>query len=204
MSASIDELRPDPRDPGLVRIQVAGAVHGPIRREDAERLGLEPGRRFTKPLERALQALVSEAGCRADALRRLGRRDMTQAMLAERLAAKWGEAIALRVAAALAADGWIDDASYAVRRAETLQRRAPMAQAAVQDRLEAEGVGAGKAERAARATNDPKALRTAVRAWAAKGRDAAWIARTLGRQGFDPDTIAAALHSAGLPCTPDD
>lgn len=204
MSATIDELRPDPRDPGLVRVKVAGATFGPIRRDDVERLGLEPGRRWTKAIERAVQALVAEAGCRADALRRLGRRDMTQAMLAERLAPKWGEATAARVAATLAADGWIDDRAYASRRAQTLQRRAPMAQEALRDRLEAEGVRSAAADRAAREADDPKALRAAVRAWAAKGRDGAWIARALGRQGFDADTIAAALHRAGLPCTPDE
>lgn len=204
MSATIDELRPDPRDPGLVRVKVADTTFGPIRRDDAERLGLEPGRRWTKAIEREVQALVAEAGCRADALRRLGRRDMTQATLAERLAPKWGEATALRVAATLAADGWIDDGAYASRRAQTLQRRAPMAKEALRDRLEAEGVRSAAADRAAREADDPKALRAAVRAWAAKGRDASWIARALGRQGFDADTIAAALHRAGLPCTPHD
>lgn len=204
MSATIEALRPEPRDPGLVRVKVLGELVGPIRRDDAERLGLEPGRRWTRSIERAVQALVAEAACRADALRRLGRRDMSKAMLAERLAPKWGETTAERVAAALAADGWIDDGSYAARRAETLQRRAPMAEHAVRARLEAEGVGGETADAAARASNDPKALRAAVRAWVAKGRHAAWIARTLGRQGFDADTIASALRRAGLPCPTDD
>lgn len=204
MSATVEELRPDPKDPGLVRVKAAGALHGPIRREDAERLDIEPGRRFTKAIEREVHALVAECACRADALRRLGRRDMTQAMLTERLAPKWGEATAERVAAALAADGWVDDGSYAARRAEALQRRAPMAEAAVRMRLEAEGVDATRAGAAAREATDPKAMRSAVRGWAAKGRDAGWIARTLGRQGFDADTIADALRRAGFPCTPDD
>lgn len=203
MSATIDELRSDPRDPGLVRIVTADAVHGPVRREQAERLGLEPGKRMTKALLRAVEALVAESACRADALRRLGRRDLSRAMLVERLGARWGEPIATRVADALAADGWIDDAAYASRRAEALQRRAPMERSLLQARLEGEGVSARNAARAAKGSDDPKALRAAVRTWVRKGRDAAWIARALGRQGFDADTIATALHGAGLPWTSD-
>lgn len=204
MSAKIESMQPDARDPGMVRLRVSGETLGPLRREDAERMGLEPGARWTKALERAVHALISETLCRADALRRLGRRDMTQAMLAERLSARWGEATAERVAAGLASDGWIDDRAYAERRAETLQRRAPMPEEAVRERLEAEGVRRSTAGAAAREAHDPKALRVAVRAWANKGRGATWIARALGRQGFDADTIADALHRAGLPCPTDD
>lgn len=204
MIALVAELRPDARDPGLVRVRVADELFGPIRRDDAERLGLEPGRRWTARIEREVLALVALAGCRADALRRLGRRDMPRATLVQRLSVKWGEKTATQIAAALASDGWIDDDAYAARRAEALQRRAPMAEEAVRGRLEAEGVDEDSASVAARASNDPKALRSAVRAWASTGRDAAWIARTLGRRGFDADTISAALLRAGLPCTPED
>ena len=40
----------------------------------------------------------------------------------------------------------------------------------------------------------------AMARWKKERRDAAWIARALGRQGFEFDTIVSALHKAGIPC----
>ena len=75
-----------------------------------------------------------------------------------------------------------------------------MAAERVQEHLEAEGVPTTRARKAARATRDDGALDRAVTRWKKERRDAAWIARTLGRQGFEFDTIVAALHKAGIPC----
>lgn len=202
MSAStcIDRVTVHARDPGMVVLHVGARRIGPLRREDAEQAGAVEGRRWTAALAARMQALADETACRADALKRLGRRDMTRALLQERLSATWGEALAERVVAALARDGWIDDAAYAQRRASSLQARRPMATERVQHQLEAEGVSAGRARKAARAAHDEGALHQAVARWKAQRRDAAWIARTLGRQGFEFDTIVAALHTAGIPC----
>ena len=187
----------------MVVLRVGDRRIGPLRRDDADKAGAVEGRRWTAALAASMQALADEVGCRADALNRLGRRDMTRALLQERLTAKWGDALAERVVATLARDGWIDDAAYAQRRAASLQARRPMAAERVQQHLEAEGVSTARARKAARATRDDSALDQAVVRWKAQRRDAAWIARTLGRQGFEFDTIVAALHKAGIPCNLD-
>lgn len=196
----IDRVLVHPRDPGMVVLRVGDRRIGPLRREDADRAGAIEGGRWTAALAARMQALADEAGCRADALKRLGRRDMTRALLQERLATKWGDELAERVVTALARDGWIDDAAYAQRRAAALQARRPMAAERVQEQLEAEGVPMARARKAARATHDDGALDQAVARWKAQRRDAGWITRTLGRQGFEFDTIVSALHKAGIPC----
>lgn len=201
---TVAELRSDPDDPGLVRVRVGRGWHGPLRREEAERLGLEIGRRWTRTLARAVQALEDAVACRADALRRLGRRDHSRALLKERLQARWGEPLAARVVEELHAQGWLDDDGYARRRAEHFRGRGPISNELVAARLEAEGVESRDARRAAGRADRPEDIVGAVRAWKRERRDAAWVLRTLGRRGFDFDTIASALRAAGMPCPAED
>ena len=202
--AVIDALRPLARDPACVQVVAGGERVGTLRREQADALGLREGARWTAALARRVQAVIDDEACRTDALRRLGRRDMTRAMLAERLAQRWGEALAERTVRSLVEQGWIDDRGYAERRAESLQRRAPIATEALEARLESEGVPTTLARSAARDSTDPSRLAEQLRAWKAQRRTATWIARTLGRQGFDFDTIASALHRAGIACPSSD
>jgi SOS response regulatory protein OraA/RecX len=200
----VAEIRAAPDDPGMVRLRVGRAWFGPVRREDTDRLGLEEGSRWTRSAEREVRRLVDIHGCRADALARLGRRDHSRALLAARLATRWGETLATATVAALADEGWIDDGAYAARRAESLRRTGPMARELLQARLENEGLDPRIAARASGDREDRAAIRQAVRAWKRSGRDAASIARALGRRGFDVDTIAQALRAEGLPCSLDD
>lgn len=196
----VEALRSVARDPGLVRVMVDGGCVGELRREHAAELGVREGAPWTRALERRVRETIDHDACRSDALRRLGRRDMTRALLTRRLTAKWDAALAERVTAELAKEGWLDDGAYAQRRAEALQRRAPLATEALQARLEAEGVRAPVARRAARTARPGERLDLQVRQWKTRGRDAASVARALGRQGFDSDTILQALRRAGFEC----
>lgn len=195
----IEETRADGSDPGLIHLRVGRAWLGPVRRETAAALRLLEGRRWTTTLATKVQEEIDALACRADALRRLGRRDLTRALLTARLAARWGETIAARTVAELAAAGWLDDRAFAERRAGQLQLRSPLAADLLQARLEHEGVPERAARRAAEAAQDPQALHRQVLAWRREGRSGDWMARRLGRQGFDADTIAAALHRARVP-----
>lgn len=203
-AACIERLVTHARDPGLVMLLVEGRRIGPVRRDDAERAGATPGSRWTVALAARVQCMADAVGCRADALRRLGRRDMPRALLVQRLTSRWGADLAEQVAAALQRDGWIDDAAYASRRASALQSRRPMSAERVQQHLEAEGVTASRARKAATESRDPQALHQAIVRWRRQGRDATWMLRALGRQGFDFDTIQSALVRAGIPCDLDD
>ena len=202
--ATITEVLADPEDPGLVRVRVGRALHGPLRRDEAERLRVEAGRRWTATLARAVQALTDSVACRADALRRLGRRDHSRALLTERLEVRWGAALAARVVEELHAQGWLDDGGYARRRAEHLRSHGPISREMIAARLEAEGVDAPEARRAAGRADRPEDIVGSVRAWKRARRDPACIARTLGRCGFDFDTIVGALRAAGMPCPSED
>ncbi|NBX24644.1 MAG: hypothetical protein EBQ99_01100 [Planctomycetes bacterium] len=196
----IEETRADPHDPGLLRIRVGERWLDPIRRETALSLRLSEGRRWTRTLASRVQAEIDAVACRADALRRLGTRDLTCAALQARLARRWGEAIAERTVRDLATSGWLDDRAFATRRAGQLQLRAPLSADMLQARLEHEGVPERDARRAAAQAQDPGALHRQVLAWKREGRAGDWMARRLGRQGFDADTIASALHRARVPC----
>lgn len=200
----ITALEADPKDPGVVRVRIGRTIVGPLRRDAAERLGLEIGRAWTARLARDVERLAQREGCRTDALRRLGRRDHSRALLTLRLTPHWGEDIARAVVDELATHGWLDDGIYAMRRAESLRRGGPVSSEMVSVRLEAEGVAPTVARKAAGGVDRPQDLAGHLRRWKREGRTAAWITRTLGRRGFEFDTIAEALRNAGIPCPSDD
>ena len=197
---AITAIETDPKDPGLVRVRIGRARIGPLRRDAAEGLGLLEGRVWTARLEKDVERLTRREGCRSDALRRLGRRDHSRALLALRLTPRWGEDIAREVVEELAVHGWLDDGAYATRRVERLRRSGPVSREVLTGRLEEEGVSAALARKATNGGDRPQELATHVRRWKREGRDASWITRTLGRRGFDFDTIASLLRSAGIPC----
>lgn len=201
---TITAIDADPKDPGLVRVRLGRTSVGPLRRDAAEAMGLAEGRAWTPRLEKEVDRLARREGCRADALRRLGRRDHSRELLALRLSPRWGEDIARDVVGELATHGWLDDGTYATRRAESLRRGGPVSSEMVSVRLEAEGVAPNLAREAAGGADRPQDLAVHMRRWKREGRGAAWITRTLGRRGFEFDTIAEALRNAGIPCPSDD
>ncbi|MBM4006266.1 MAG: hypothetical protein FJ292_01670 [Planctomycetes bacterium] len=201
---TITAIDADPTDPGLVRVRLGRTSVGPLRRDAAEALGLAEGRSWTARLEKEVDRLARREGCRADALRRLGRRDHSCELLVVRLSPRWGEDIAREVVGELATHGWLDDGTYATRRAENLRRSGPVSSEMVSVRLEAEGVAPKLARKAAGGADRPQDLAVHTRRWKREGRSAAWITRTLGRRGFEFDTIEEALRNAGIPCPSDD
>jgi SOS response regulatory protein OraA/RecX len=201
---TIDAVLADAADPGMVRVRIGRVRVGPLRREDAERLGIEVGVRWTQALARKVRRITDAAACRADALRRLGRRDHSRALLEARLSPRWSETIAAQVVRDLVSEGWLDDRTYAERRAESLRRSGPMARDLLRERLESEGVNAGDAARASGGPDAAADLVPLAKRWKREGRSPTSIARALGRRGFDSDTIAQALQRAGLPCPLED
>jgi SOS response regulatory protein OraA/RecX len=200
----ITALDADRQDPGLVRVRIGRTMVGPLRRDAAEQLGLQIGRAWTARLAREVDRLAQREGCRTDALRRLGRRDHSRELLAARLAPRWGEDIARDVVQELASHGWVDDGRFAMRRAESLRRCGPVSSELLASRLASEGVGSRLARKAAGGADRAEDLAGHLRRWKREGRTAAWITRTLGRRGFEFDTIFEALQAAGLPCLSDD
>lgn len=200
-SRTVTALRTLANDPGFCRVEVADRRFGPLRRDDAERLGIGPGTRWTTALERRVEALIAVAVARRVALAALARSSISRERLAERLGARGHAAEAIRTALdQLVDDGWLDEARAALERAEVLSRRQAMTVPLLAARLEAEGFGRHAAPAARQAIGDEsdleRALRSARHASLRRRGDAA-VARHLARLGFDSDTIELTMERIG-------
>jgi regulatory protein len=124
------------------------------------------------------------------ALRAVARREQTSAALQRRLERRRLPAGDRDAAVgALERVGLVDDARYALRRAESLAERGH-GDAAIRWRLEREGVGAAEAARALAAL-EPESER-ARRLVSGRGA-ASFGARELARRGFSEEAIEAAV-----------
>lgn len=207
-ASTIDEVSILPRDPGFCRIRVGRKRFGPLRRDDAERLGLAPGRSWSRGLESRVTALVAVAEARRAALASLARAPASRERLEARLERRRHDAAAIRDALdQLDADGWLDEAGSANVRARSMARAhgGAVARGALEARLEDEGYrrDAGRAARDALgdASDLERAIQAATRATSkapSRKRSPAALARDLARRGFDSDTIETALRRTGV------
>lgn len=202
-AARITALQPAADSPMTVHIVVGGRRVATLPRPRCQDLGLHVDQAWTAALAKRVEAAAAEDAARADALRRLARRAHSTKGLEEALLRAGHATAATRAALAeLAEHGWLDDAQYAATRAEALNRKAPLAAAALAARLEAEGVSTKDAQRAAQAAAPPDQEAQLVRE-ARAARRAGVALRTmagrLARRGFEEDTILTALAAAGYP-----
>jgi len=203
-TSTIDEVTILPRDPGFCRVRVGRRLFGPLRRDDAERLGLAPGRGWTRAIESRVTALVAVAEARRAALASLARAPASRERLAERLERRGHDAAAIGDALdQLDADGWLNETASADLRAASLTRAhgGAIARDALEARLDDEGYrrdARRSARRALGAESDLERAKRAASTPASRRRSPAALARDLARRGFDSDTIAAALQSAGM------
>lgn len=203
-TSTIDEVLILPRDPGFCRVRVGRRLFGPLRRDDAERLGLAPGRRWSRALEARVAALVAVGEARRAALASLARAPASRERLAERLERRGHEVPAIRDALdQLDADGWLNESASADLRAASVIRAhgGAIARDALEAKLDDEGYrrdARGSARRALGAESDLERAIRAASTPASRRRTPAALARDLARRGFDSDTIAAALRRAGV------
>ena len=188
-------------DPGLCRVRIGRRLLGPVRRDDAERLGIREGATWTRARASAFAALLERTEIRRRALLALARRPISAEALRERLLRRGFDERSVREALAqLSADGWLDDARSARERVESVTRRGAVAQAAMDTLLEGEGYG-GRARREAIRAQDRGDLDAAVAEasiGAERGLSARSIALRLARRGFEVDIIRDALQRCGL------
>jgi regulatory protein len=179
----------------------------------AEDLGLEAGRAWTKTLAERVERhrLLDQA--RRVALQCLGRRAMSTSALRARLIARTGSEFAANtVVDEFIRDGWLDDHASAVDYAASLLRASPAAASYLAQRLEARGIDAGTAARAAATAladiDLDDAAATFIRRKAKTMRSLSAAARArrlaglLARRGFDADAAMEVLRRAGV--APDD
>lgn len=199
-SERVRELETLTRDPGLCRIHLSRRVIGPLRRDDAARLGIGPGTRWTKPLAAKVALLVDAAEARRLALSWLGRGPRSAVTLRGRLLRRGiPEAAVDRALSELREDGWLDDARSAQERGRSLRRREPLSRAALDARLRGEGYGA-QARRAVLDSmdgDDHQSATALARERLARGDAPGAVVRRLARRGFEVDIILAALRACG-------
>lgn len=194
-----------PDDPGLCMIRVGRRRIGPLRRDDAERLGLREGRAWSAVLARQADRLVASTALRRTALAALGRTALSARALSARLVSRGADAdLVDEVLAGLAADGWLDDGRSAESRARSIRRRGAVARGALDSALELEGFRPRdrRAAIAADAASDRDMAMGETRTRLARGESAPTIARRLARRGFEADIIREALRRCG--CTLED
>lgn len=201
MPLTIEAIETLARDPGFCRLRVGAQWYGPIRRDDAERLGVTEGGRWTRALAANIVQLMEVAKARRAALSMLARSTLSRERLLERLSARAHDERAAIVALdELVADGWLDDRTASQERATALARRGGMAREALEMTLEKEGFGRYARLAAKRATDGAtdvdRAIHEASKAAIAR-RSAAAIAQHLSRRGFDSDTIERTLSRLG-------
>ncbi len=204
-TASIAAVVTLPRDPGLCRIELTGGTAprgavGPIRRDDAERLGLRVGAAWTAALARRVAVLVESTELRRRALLALGRSAVSEAQLEARLRRRGASAAVVRsVLDQLRADGWLDDRRSAADRASSITRRGAFAATALDALLDAEGFRERDRRAAVEATapDDRRSALAEARRGAERGESASATARRLSRRGFDADIIEEVLRRTG-------
>lgn len=200
-ATTIEAIETLERDPAFCRIRVGSRFHGPIRRDDAERLGLRAGGRWSAARARAVDALVGAARARRAALTALARSAVSRERLEERLVARGHDAVMVTAALdELERDGWLDDRRSAEERARTVERRTTLARPALEALLDDEGFRRDARGAVTGATGSAsefeRALAEASRE-RLRSRGAAAVVRHLARRGFDFDTIGSVVERLG-------
>ncbi|MCE9619013.1 MAG: RecX family transcriptional regulator [Planctomycetes bacterium] len=204
MAHTIELVTLHANDPGLVYWFVDGRRFGPLRRDYADKLGIRAGASWNKARAQKVEHLAQLQACHTAALSLLARRDYTQALLLERLGRRWPDAIAEATVEQMRAAGWVNDKTYAVRRAAKLSERRIVSRELLGAHLASEGVPETMAERAAHgAATSETQLGAEAKRLARSGKSPAVIARKFARAGFDVDTIQSAFSKARIAWDPD-
>ena len=207
--ALVSALRPLPSNPNIVSVRVGRRSVAKVRASVAEELGIVPGTPWTETLAEAVERWHRFERARTDALRLLGRRDLTGVELRERLGRKTHEPDAIDSALeALQTEGWIDEAALAARYLAYLTRDRPASATLLRARLEARGVSPEIAEQAlatALGEIDPVDAAEALARTRLPGlsrhtpaTQARRLGGVLGRRGFDLETITEVLRRLKL------
>ena len=200
MAHTIDTILAHANDPGLLYWFVRGERMGPLRRDYAQKLGIEVGAAWNQTKARKVEHLAQLNACHAAALSFLAKRDFSQALLLRRLCRKWPQDIAQVTVDQMRVAGWVNDKTYATRRAAKLAQRKIVSPELLHARLCDEGVPDAIAHTSARAAATTLAqLSTRAKSLFAQGKSPTSIASTFSRAGFDLDTIESAFAKARIP-----
>ena len=182
--AVITALRERPR--GRVEIELDGAPWRLVPADAVVRTGLSVGRALDRDTARTLGRELRRSAALGVAMRALRYGDYSRARLESRLAGRGARADTREDAlATLEQAGLVDDARVAAGRASALASRG-FGDAAIRQKLEAEGLGSDAVEQALAALEaEPE---RAQRFFSEQGGGARTL-RRLAAKGFDPATL---------------
>lgn len=206
---TITEIRPLPTDPNLRRVRVGTKTVATLRASDVEALRLRVGMPWTATLEESVRRTIASLKASRDAMRLLGRRQLSRAELIERLIRKGHEQhVVQTVVDEMSRAGWIDDAALAEALREELVRRKAAGVALIRAKLRARKIDpqlieAISSDLATHGQGFDNALALARKRLG--GLDdvpcataARRVAATLARKGYDDDTIERVLETLHL------
>ncbi|MBW8742269.1 MAG: RecX family transcriptional regulator [Acidobacteria bacterium] len=186
--ATVTALRDLPR--GRVAVELDGAPWRVLPALAVVRAGLAVGRALDRPGARALRRELRRLDAQEIAVRALRARDRSRAAVGRRLArASVAPDVRAETLELLARNGLVDDARFAVRRAEALAERG-YGDIAIEADLEREQISAEERADALAALRPELERAEAViaRRW-----EGPRTARFLAGKGFGEDAVAAAL-----------
>ena len=186
--ATVTALRELPR--GRVAVELDGAPWRVLPALAVVRAGLAVGRALDRPGARALRRELRRFDAQEIAVRALRARDRSSAAVGRRLArASVAPDVRAETLELLARNGLVDDARFAVRRAEALAERG-YGDIAIEADLEREQISAEERADALAALRPELERAEAVIARRGEGPR---TARFLAGKGFGEDAVAAAL-----------
>lgn len=211
---TIDQLRPDPRDPTLVHVLVKGRKVASVPVSKVDSIGLAVGAAWTPELGAACeQALdVRRALRKAAGLLKHGDRSRTE-LLESLQKAGFSELVAAMAASELERKGLAGDERAAQAEIEKRLRRLPAGRLLLEERLRARGIDpehvADVLDAAVPGTERERALAAAYAIFERQADDltplASWrrMVAALARRGFDEATAQDAARTV-LGSVPDE
>jgi SOS response regulatory protein OraA/RecX len=140
----IAEIAVDPRRPSRCRLRLADGSSISLATLDAERLGLDEGRRWDRAARHGHARLQRVQQARRASLRLLARRPHPAAAIEHRLREAGFRPAEIREAIrGLREDGWIDDRRWAAAKLATLRRRSLCSRLHARRELRKAGIAAG-------------------------------------------------------------
>lgn len=132
----ITDIEPQPSDPNIMRIRVAGRIAARLPATEVEKLALAPGDAWTEQIVEQIDRVIQSTKLRKHALRLLGNRAYARGELAERLGRKTDDTgLIEEVLTELEEGFWLDDEAYARQLIEDIQLRNPQAEPVLIEKL---------------------------------------------------------------------
>ncbi|GDY06380.1 hypothetical protein LBMAG51_11670 [Phycisphaerae bacterium] len=207
-SRKVDRIESDSKDPRWAKIFVDGVTRAVARlpRESLTELRIRDGMSWTAAVAKRVAQFNIRREAREYSMGMLARSTQNGTTIAQRLERRGFESVVINeTIALLKADGWLNDDTHAVIRADSVSRSRPGLSADfLSQSLEWEGVDSARAQREARRVagnldSRKQALALARKAIRERGRRTALaVAATLLRKGIESTIIEDALRKEGI------